>query len=254
MGMPVYSLRFAVAALLFACITALASWPARAQTNAAAPNNASATAPFITVEGQGEAQGKPDIASITLGIVTQGKSSAEAMEANARIAATLLSQLRERGIADRDLMTIGLSLMPEYAQDKDRQLAPKIAGYRAVNRLAVRLRDLTKIGAVLDLAASAGVGDITGPVFGVAEPQKLQDEARQKAAADARRIAELYAKSLGLKLGAVRSIIDSPDQRNQAEPRLLRGAPAAMAASATPIEGGELTAQANVSVTFELLK
>lgn len=243
MRMPVYSLRFAVAALLFACITALAAWPARAQI---AP-------PFITVEGQGEAQGKPDIASITLGIVTQGKTSAEAMEANARIAATLLGQLRERGIADRDLMTVGLSLMPEYAQEKDRQQAPKIAGYRAINRLAVRLRDLTKIGAVLDLAAAAGVGDINGPLFGVAEPQALQDEARKKAAQDARRIAELYAKSLGLKLGPVRSITEEADRDRNPEPRLMRGAPAAMAAP-TPTESGELTARATVNVTFELVK
>jgi uncharacterized protein YggE len=242
MEMPVYSLRFAVGALLFACITALAAWPARAQT-----------APSIIVEGRGEAQGKPDLATVTLGILTQGKTSAEAMEANAKIAATLLSQLRERGVADRDLMTIGLNLTPDYVQDKDRTGAPKIAGYRASNRLSVRLRDLTKIGAVLDLATAAGVNDISGPIFGVADPQALQDEARKKAAADARRVAELYAQSLGVKLGAIREISDNTMPRALPEPRMLRGAPAALAA-APPIESGELTAQASVTVTFDIVR
>lgn len=239
---PVYSLRFAVAALVVACITALAAYPARAETP-----------PSITVEGRGEAQGKPDIATITLGVVTQGKTSAEAMEANAKIAATLVTQLRERGIADRDLMTVGLSLSPEYAQDGARNNAPKIVGYRASNRLAVRLRDIGKIGSVLDLATAAGVNDINGPVFGVADPQALQDDARKKAAADARRVAELLAQSLGVKLGSIREITDNAAPRPMPEPRMLRAAPAAMGA-APPVEGGELTTSSSVTVTFDLIK
>ncbi|MBU3730714.1 MAG: DUF541 domain-containing protein [Beijerinckiaceae bacterium] len=241
---PIYSLRFAVAALVVACLTALAAYPVRADTP-----------PTLTVEGRGEAQGKPDIATITLGVVTQGKTSAEAMEANARIAATLVNQLRERGIADRDLMTIGLSLMPDYAQDKDRASAPKIAGYRAMNRLSVRLRDLTKIGTVLDMATAAGVNDISGPMFGVADPQGLQDEARKKAVAEARRVADLYAQSLGVKLGPVREMVENAGNRPMAEPRMmLRGAPAAMAAPVAPIEGGEMTAATTVTITYEIIK
>ena len=240
---PIHSLRFAVAALVFACVAALAAFPARAD----AP-------PSLTVEGRGEAQGKPDLATITLGVVTQGKTSAEAMEANAKIASTLLTQLRERGIADRDLMTIGLSLNPEYAQDSNRANAPKIVGYRASNRLAVRLRDVSKVGGVLDLATAAGVNDINGPVFGVADPQALQDEARKKAAMDARRVAELLAQSLGVKLGGIREITDNAAPRPLPEPRMMRAAPTAMAAAATPVEGGELTASASVTVVFDLVK
>lgn len=238
---PVHSLRFAVAALLVACLTALAAYPVHAETP-----------PSITVEGHGEVQGKPDLATVTLGITTQGKTSAEAMEANARTAAALLSQLRERGLTDRDLMTVGLNLMPDYAQD-NRAGAPKIVGYRAMNRLAVRLRDVSKIGAVLDLAAAAGVSDINGPVFGIADPQSLQDEARKKATADAKRTAELLAQSLGVKIGSVREIIDKAVPRAVPEPRMLRATATAMG-SPTPIEGGELTASASVTVTFELIK
>lgn len=239
---PVSSLRFAVAALVVACLTALAAYPVHAETP-----------PSITVEGHGEAQGKPDIATITLGIVTQGKTSAEAMEANAKIASGLLTQLRERGIADRDLMTVGLSLNPEYANDTNRANAPKIVGYRAANRLAVRLRDVSKVGSVLDLATAAGVNDISGPTFGVADQQALQDEARKKAAADARRVAELLAQSLGVKLGAIREIADNAGPRPIPEPRLMRAAPAAMGA-APPVEGGELTASASVTVVFDIAK
>lgn len=239
---PVHSLRFAIAALVLACLTALAAYPVHAETP-----------PSITVEGRGEVQGKPDMATVTLGITTLGKTSAEAMEANARIAAALLAQLRERGIADRDLMTVGLNLMPDYAQEKDRPTAPKIVGYRASNRLSVRLRDVTKVGTVLDLAAAAGVSDINGPVFGIADPQSLQDEARKKAAADAKRVADVLAQSLGVKVGTVREIIDNAAPRPMPEPRMLRAAPAAMGAP-TPVEGGELTASASVTVTFDLVR
>ncbi|MEY3309260.1 MAG: hypothetical protein RLZZ413_3298, partial [Pseudomonadota bacterium] len=104
---------------------------------------------LITVTGEGSVEAKPDMATVTLGVTTEGTTAAEAMAANAVQLGAVLEQLRAAGIEDRDLQTSGLSLNPNWQQPQG-EMTPRIVGYLAMNQLTVRVRDLEALGGVLD--------------------------------------------------------------------------------------------------------
>src|SRR6267378_2232799 len=96
--------------------------------------------------------------------------------------------------------TARLSLQPQSAPNRSGPSA--IAGYRASNRVTIRVRDVTKVASVIDTLVGAGANEIGGINFVVSQASKLLDEARERAVADARRKAEIYAKAAGVTLGA----------------------------------------------------
>ncbi|MEM9765443.1 MAG: SIMPL domain-containing protein, partial [Pseudomonadota bacterium] len=108
----------------------------------AAPLNAmaqSAEAPMrtITVQGTGESVAVPDMASISLGVTTEGRSAAHALEQNSRAMTTVIEVLGEAGIEPRDIATSSVSLSPVYDQRPNQQGRREIRGYRASNQVRV---------------------------------------------------------------------------------------------------------------------
>ena len=128
--------------------------------------------------------------------------------------------------------------------------APAIIGYRVVNSVRIMVRDLKMLGAILDQAVSLGSNQINGIQFSVEDAASLEDEARNKAMADARHKAELYAAAGNAKLGKV--LVISEDFI--AVPRRQEFGRAAMSAKAAPVpvEPGEHRVQARVQVSWEL--
>ncbi|NHX27200.1 SIMPL domain-containing protein, partial [Escherichia coli] len=152
-------------------------------------------------------------------------------------------------IADADLQTSNLSLNPLW---KNRSYssgeAPEIDGFAASNMLAVRVRDLTALGGVLDRVVGLGANSFNGLNFGLVDMQPAQDDARRAAVADALRKAQLYADAAGVNLGAVISINESGGYGPR--PEFLEQS---MRASAdVPIEAGELEITASVTIVFAI--
>jgi uncharacterized protein YggE len=205
----------------------------------------------ITVFGEGRADGTPDMASVTLGVVTESAAAADAMAENSARLAAVLARLREKGIAERDLQTSGLSLEPQWIYPEDEGASPRIAGYRVENAISVRVRDLDRLGAVLDLVVSDGANSFRALAFGVDDPAPLLDAARAAAVADARRKAEVIAQAAGMALGEV---IEISEQGGYAVPRqdMLR-MPAPMAEASVPIAAGEITFAATVTIVWALV-
>jgi hypothetical protein len=141
-----------------------------------------------------------------------------------------------------------LSLQPQSAPNRNLPGPPTIAGYRASNRVTVRLHDVTKLANVIDTMVAAGANDIGGINFTVSNASKLLDDAREQAIADARRKAEIYAKAAGVTLGAPLSITDGGGPG----PVLYRKMAAPMAASSVPVAQGEETLQVTVSVSWAI--
>ncbi len=109
--------------------------------------------------------------------------------------AELIATLKDAGIEARDIQTSGFSVNPNYVYTDARdangyQLPPKINGYQVFNTVNVRVRELAKLGALLDKAVTVGSNTLNGVSFAVADPSQLYDEARKLAFADARRKAE----------------------------------------------------------------
>ena len=147
----------------------------------------------------------PDLAQIEAGVTSDAKTAREASDANNAAMGKVLLALKGAGIDEKDYPD--LAAVAAAANTRRTAAArPPIVGYRASNRVTVRLRDVTKVASVIDTLVGAGANDIGGINFMVSQASKLLDDAREQAIADARRKAEIYAKAAGVTLGAPLSI------------------------------------------------
>jgi uncharacterized protein YggE len=199
----------------------------------------------ISVTGEATVSVAPDLAQIDGGVTSEAKTAREASDANNAAMGKVLLALKGAGIEEKDFQTSRLSLQPQSAPNRTGPSA--IVGYRASNRVTIRLRDVTKVASVIDTLVAAGANDIGGINFTVSQASKLLDEAREQAIADARRKAEIYAKTAGVTLGAPLSI----SEEGNAAPVPYRKMAAGMAASA-PVAQGEETLQVTVSVSWAI--
>jgi uncharacterized protein len=220
-----------------------------AATLLAAPVSAQTQAPaMISVTGEATMSAPPDLAQIDGGVTSEAKTAREASDANNNAMAKVLLALKGAGIEEKDFQTSRLSLQPESAPNRGGGGPATIVGYRASNRVTVKLRDVSKLANVIDVMAGAGANDIGGISFRVSNASKLLDDAREQAIADARRKAEIYAKAAGVALGAPLSIAEE----NNVAPVPYRRMAAGMAVAATPIAQGEETLQVTVSVSWAI--
>jgi hypothetical protein len=214
--------------------------PALAETPADFP-------PAISVTGEAQISVAPDIAFVDAGVATDAKTAREASEANNTAMTKVFAALKAANIDARDTQTSRLSLQPQYAPN--RAGPSPVVGYRASNRVTVRIHDVSKIAGVINTLVGAGANDIGNVAFEVSQASKLLDEAREKAVADARRKAEIYAKAAGVTLGAPLSISEGG---GAPQPMFRAKMAAPMAAAPTPIAQGEETLSISVSVTWAI--
>ena len=199
----------------------------------------------ISTTGEATVSVAPDLAQIDGGLTSEAKTAREASDANNAAMGKVLLALKSAGIEEKDFQTSRLSLQPQSAPN--RPGPSTIVGYRASNRVTVRLREVAKLANVIDTMVGAGANDIGGINFMVSQASKLLDEAREQAIADARRKAEIYAKAAGVTLGAPLSI----SEEGAPGPMPYRKMVAGMAASA-PVAQGEETLRITVSVSWAI--
>ena len=230
---------------LAAALTALAL--------AATPAAADSPMPAISVSGEANVSVTPDLAQVEGGVTSEARSAREASEANNAAMGKVLLALKGAGIDEKDYQTSRLSLQPQYAQATPNRSGPsQISGYRASNRVIIKVRDVTKVAAVIDTLVGAGANEIGGINFIVTQASRALDEARTKALADARRKAEIYAKAAGVTLGEPLSITEE----GAAPPPVFRGKMAApMAGNASaPVAPGEELLSITVNVSWAIVK
>ena len=226
--------------------TALAAAVALAGALLTAPVLAQVIPPAaISATGEATVSVPPDLAQIDGGVTSEAKTAREASEANNAAMGKVLQALKGAGIEEKDVQTSRLSLQPQSAPNRSGPSA--IAGYRASNRVTIRVRDVAKVANVIDTLVGAGANEIGGINFVVSQASKLLDEARERAVADARRKAEIYARAAGVTLGAPLSI----SEEGNSAPVPYRRMAAGMAVSA-PVAQGEETLQVTVSVSWAI--
>lgn len=216
----------------------------------ALPAPLSAETATLTVTGQGSASALPDTAAVRAGVETEGATAAAALAANNALAAKIIETLEAAGIAPRDLQTSGLIVQPVY-RDRSRSAPeekPELAGYRVINSVAVTIRNLADMGGVLDAVVQAGANRIDSVSFGLENDGGLADAARSRAVADARRGAAVLAEAAGIKLVRVLSIADG----GRAQPRPASVMSLRAERAAVPVEAGEITVEASVTMVWEI--
>lgn len=216
------------------------------------PRRTAELPPSVTVIGTGEVNARPDMAQITVGVLTEAKTAAEAMQSNNTAMEKLIDLLKQQGLEEKDIQTTNFSVSPQYRQDQPRQAhePPRIVGYQVSNLVQIKVRKLAGLGGILDEVVTAGANQVHGISFSIAETEELLDDARQKAMESALRKAQLYARAAGMNVGKALLI-------QEATPNVPRpvsaGVRMAMAQSAVPIASGEQSLSASVTVTYELV-
>jgi uncharacterized protein YggE len=204
-------------------------------------------APMINVTGTGTVEAAPDIATLSIGVTTQGDTAAAALAANSASLDAVLARLAAAGVDPRDMQTSNLSLNPNWTGYDNNN--PVISSYVASNMLTITIRKLDTLGTVLDAAVQDGANTLNGLTFAVADPKPLLDEARTEAVADARARAELLAAAAGVKLGKIVSIAEA----GTGEPPVPMYK-AELSAVPVPVVGGEVGMSASVTIFYEIVE
>lgn len=235
--------------LILALSLALAT-PMTAKTQTLADVGAAAPqGTLLSVSASADAKRVPDVATISTGVVTQAADANAAMRANAVQMDKVMAAIRAAGIAERDIQTSGISLNPQYKYVEDKP--PTITGYQASNTVNVKVRDLSRLGKVLDAFVASGANQLNGPNFEVDKPDEAYDEARLAALKKAQARAETYGNALGLKVRRIVSISEGGAGIPRPMP-MMRAMAADGFAKETSVAPGETTLSVSIDVVFEL--
>ena len=201
---------------------------------------------LIALTGHGEVKAKPDLAVVTVGVLSQSQTARQAVTDNNAAMEKVIASLKAAGIEAKDIQTSNFLVNPRYDYQNNSQ--PRLIGYDVSNTVGVTVRDLEKLGSILDDVVSEGSNQINGVMFGIAERDRLEDEARKLAVADASRKARIYGEAAQLTLGQIVAISES----SSAPPIPVYRSMKAEAASPVPIAEGEQTVAIEVNITWEL--
>jgi uncharacterized protein YggE len=205
----------------------------------------------LDISATGEVARVPDIAIISAGVVTRADTASAAIAENAARMERVRAALRRAGIAARDIQTSSVNLNPDYVY-AERQ-PPRLSGYQATNTVNVRFRDIRNSGRILDALVAEGANQISGPTLTIDKPETALDEARTQALAAGRARAELYARSLGLRVVRLLSVTEGSGFQVPPPMPYARGMVAQEASVAkTDIVPGEQQLQVTVQMSFEL--
>ncbi|MFD1747052.1 SIMPL domain-containing protein [Rhizobium helianthi] len=207
----------------------------------------------IDVSGEGIATVAPDMAVVSLSVTRVADTAAEALTQNNEAMRGVLDALKADGVAERDVQTGEFSIFPRYSDpqtsQKDGNPQPQIDGYQVTNSITVRVRDLTKLGGLIDKSVKLGVNQGGQITFTNHDPKAALQDARRKAVADAMEKAKTLAEAAGVALGPVLTI-----EENNLRPQPVPMMRMAMAkeADSVPLAGGENNYTVVVNMRFDI--
>ncbi|MFK7903099.1 MAG: SIMPL domain-containing protein [Nitratireductor sp.] len=210
----------------------------------------------IQVSGTAKANVAPDMAIMRLGVLREAKTARAALNANNKAMAEVLASMKDAGIEERDLQTSNFYIQPRYVHHRPKkgeaQKPPRIVGYTVSNDLTVRVRDLTKVGEVLDKSVTLGVNNGGNIQFATDDPSAAIDKARENAMKNALKKAEILTSAANVELGDVITI-----NENHSRPRPVQMARGKFMAEASmadqvPIAAGENSYSVTVNVQWQI--
>jgi uncharacterized protein YggE len=243
------TLRFTTVVALAALLVGVLAFSTR-PVGAQEPSDTTKT---ISVSGSGEVFGKPDVAYVTLGVDQADKDAGKAIDtANTKLTA-IVKAIGDVGVKDEDIQTTSYNIYPEDPTDPQTGQPTGDRIFHVQLAVTVTIRDITKVGAVIQAGLGAGANDLNSLSFGIADTKSLEADARKAAVADAHDRAAQLAEAAGVTLGTPISISESVG--NVPVPQFNRvNAPMALAASAAApqINGGQLSVDITVNITYSI--
>ncbi len=202
----------------------------------------------ITVSGTGKVTLTPDIAYVSIGVNTQNASAKDAVAENNTQSQAVITTIKGFGVADKDIKTTDFSIYPQQQYDNNGKLTGVL--YVVNNIVYVTVRDLSKLGDLLDSSVSSGANNINSIQFDLADKTAALTQARQAAVAEASKQADELTKATNVGLGAVQSISYS----DTTVPIVVQYAKADVAAPAAsvPVQSGSMEISTTVTIVYGL--
>ncbi len=204
----------------------------------------------FSVSGEGKITVVPDIATVTVGVQTQGNTAKQVQnDLNQKING-VSSSMKQLGVDEKDIQTSNYNIYPTYDYTNSKQ---RITGYQASTNLIIKVRDLDKANTVVDAATENGANTISGISFDVSDKSKAENEARQKAFQEAHTKAEMAAQIAGFRLGRVINYSENSGGPIMV-PMMARAemAPSKDAGGATEVQPGSQEVTLTVTVSYEI--
>lgn len=208
---------------------------------------------LLAVNASATTRTTPDLAIVTLGVTARGATARDAQQAQATRMSAVMAAVRTAGVEEAEVQTVGYGLDPVYAYPRGG--APRITSYQSRNVVAIRVRNLDAISALIDATVADGANELQGIQFTFQDEEASLDTARAQAVQTARTRADRYAEAAGMRVARIVSIAEPGAELPPPEYR--RGLDYAMEAqaqnvAASPISPGALDNRTNIVVVFEL--
>lgn len=232
------------------CLAIGLAKPVQSQADMIRPMPAVALSEGVTSHGHGEVKVKPDIALLTISVTTQSKDQAEAVAQNATKTTAMLGALKQAGIAEKDIQTQSYTVQPQYDYQAN---PPALTGYQVENSVQATVRDLTKVGLVIDRTTLAGASQISGVTFDLSDRGKAEAQALAFAVMSAQVKATVMAQAAGVDLGRLLTLTEGSAPVVQP---VMMGAMRAMVAGParveTPIADQQITVSADATLVYAM--
>jgi uncharacterized protein YggE len=207
----------------------------------------------ISVNGEGKVTAVPDVAVLSVGVQSQALTVADAQSQASGAMDKVMTALKNGGVAAKDIQTRSFNIQKMTKWDSVKQESI-VTGYQVNNMVTAKIRDIDKAGTVIDAVTAAG-GDLTridSISFTIDNPASYQEQARQKAVADAASKAKQLADAAGVKLGKPIYITESSYVPATVYRDAALKSEATSGGTTTPVSAGELEVTANVQISYEI--
>lgn len=205
----------------------------------------------LNLSAYGEVKAEPDMATITIGVMTEAPTAVAAMDQNRTRMNQVVGALKRAGIAERDIQTSNISLNPQYVYVQNEQ--PKLTGYQASNQVVITVNDLSRLGAAIDATVAAGANNVQGIAFGLKDATTAENQARMKAVQALTAKSALYAQATGHRVGRLVALSEGGGY-TPPSPMPMAVMARAEKFDSTSVSPGQLNVRIDVSGLFELTR
>ena len=212
--------------------------------------------PAVTVTGHGQMSLAPDTAYVTLGLETTGRTVADAQRQNRLVLNKVVERLRALPIENERIQTASFTVLPPYKPPQKRSEAaagpPEIIGYIVSTTMTVEVRNLDRVGSVIEESLAAGANQFQGLHWTLRDEQQAKLEALKQAASKAREKAAALSEALKVKLTRLLSATEESHVVRPA-PKMARSMMAMEGSGGeTPVFSGEIKVEATVILIYEI--
>lgn len=240
------------AAGLAALLATTAAAPAALAQAAPPAADSMFQATTLNLAAYGETRIAPNMATISLGVMTQAPTAQGAMQANAQNMSRVVDSLRKAGIAAKDIQTSGLNLNPQYQYIENQP--PKLIGYQASNQVTVTVHDLSRLGQAVDATVSAGANQVNGVSFGLDDPTAAENAAREAAVKALQAKADLYARATGYRVARMVTLSEGASSYAVPPPMPMAMASFRKEGADTSVSPGELKVRVDITGLYQLAR